>query len=160
MSEQRSRYGEQQAAFLNALRTGESPPPGFAADNLAAASQSLIRKRARQVAESWPAVAHALGADYASAFERFARGTPPPAEGEGAADGFAFACGLDQTMLTDEARAELLLARAVFIHDRGSVRLRHSPFAAAARLQEPRRLLLVMNLPIVGPRHVTIRLGG
>jgi hypothetical protein len=158
VSDHRIRYGEQQAAFLTALRTGESPPPGFAAEDLAAASHSLVHKRARQVQESWPALVHALGQDYARAFERFARTTPPPVEGEGAADGFAFACGLDPSTLTDEARAEVLLARAVFTLDDSGVRFRRRPLLAATRLDEPRRLLISMRLPLAGRRHLSIRL--
>jgi hypothetical protein len=159
VSPDRRRYGDEQAAFLHALRTGDPPPPGFAADDLAAASQSLIRKRARQVAADWPALVHALGPGYDEMFEGFARTTPPPVEGEGLADGFAFARQLGPDALTDDARAELLMARAIFTTRSGAARFRRGPFVAGARLREPHRLLLVLRMPGLGYRHVAIRLG-
>jgi hypothetical protein len=156
----RERYEAHQAELLDALRNPATPPDGFDATDLAAASDSLIRKRARQVAAGWPALAHALGDDYLRTFEQFARSTPPPALGEGLADGFAFASALPDLEPTDEVRAELLLARAIFKLRRCTATPRRGPYIAIARLRDPNRILVVTRVPTIGRYHAAIRLPG
>ena len=97
MCADRARYELQQAALLRALQGRDAILNGFETEDLAAASESLLRKRARAVADSWPALTHALGGEFLIEFERFARATRPPREGEGIADGFRFANSLDPT---------------------------------------------------------------
>ncbi|MDQ6778376.1 MAG: hypothetical protein M3071_19640 [Actinomycetota bacterium] len=160
MAPDRERYAERQAGLLRALRDPAHAPDGFAAADLAAASGSLVRKRARQVAASWPAVAHALGEAYLSRFERFARTTPPPAVGDGLGDGLAFAGTLDDRERTDEVRAETMLARGLFTLRHGTAARRRGPYLAAVRLGDPHRILVVAHLPGVGRYHAAIRIPG
>jgi len=116
----RARYGAQQTELLRALWRGEGFPAGFDDEDAGAASRSLIRKRARAVASSWPALTQSLGKDFMAAFERFARTTPPGGRGEGFSDGLAFARSLDRDALSDDARSELLLARGSIHGHRGT----------------------------------------
>jgi hypothetical protein len=81
VSTDRARYGAQQRALLGALHTGEAIPHGFAIDDLAAASTSLLHKRARAVAQNWPALTHSLDGEFLATFERYARKTLPPRSG-------------------------------------------------------------------------------
>jgi hypothetical protein len=156
----RERYAAQQAELLRALRDPGCSPDGFVAADLAAASSSLVRKRARQVAASWPALAHTLADDYLSRFAHFARTTPPPAGGEGLGDGLAFATTLDDLDASDEVRAEIALARGLFKLRKGTAAPRRGPYIGATRLGDPDRILLVTHLPGLGRFHAAIRIPG
>jgi hypothetical protein len=147
----REDYGARQAELLAALRDPEKRPRGFEADDLTAASGSLVRKRARQVAASWPALAHELGEDYLTAFARFVRTTPPPVVGEGLADGLAFASSLRELELTDHVRAEILLARGA---------LKRGLYLGVARLHDPHRILVVVRVPRLGRGHASFPIPG
>ena len=159
MCADRARYELQQAALLRALQGRDAILNGFETEDLAAASESLLRKRARAVADSWPALTHALGGEFLTEFERFARATPPPREGEGIADGFLFATSLDPNVLAEDARVEILLARGVFKLRPDGCQPRHGLFLSTALLNEPRRLLIVIHLPRLGRRHVAVHIG-
>lgn len=154
----RARLEADQAAFLEALQGRAPTPAGFDGDDMSAAAASLLRKRLGMVVHDWPALAYAVGEDLPEAFARYAQATPPPAVGEGLADGLGFALGLDPGTLTGEARAEILHARARFVVRSGRVAARRGPFAGAATLRHPRRVLVVMRLPGLGIGHV--QLGG
>jgi hypothetical protein len=158
VSADRAEYEARQAALLRALHSGQPDLDGFDSDDVAAASRSLLLKRMRAAAGSWPALANSLGPAFADQFERFARTTPPPRVGDGLADGLAFATTLDRHALTAHARAELLLARGLFGVRNGRVIPRRWPFLAVAVLPEPRRLLVVIHLPGLGRRHASVRL--
>jgi hypothetical protein len=160
VSAKRTRYGEEQAALLRALQTGESAPSGFAGDDLRAASSALLDKRTRAVAEAWPALAHSLGSQFPALFERFARQVPPPTVGGGLADGLVFASRLDEATLLEDAKAELMLARGLLKLRGTRASLRRGIFLAARRLAEPARLLVVAHVPLVGRCDVTLSLPG
>src|SRR5436305_10105167 len=83
----RASYESQQAALLHVLHGAEHPLAGFSDDDLAAASESLLRKRAHAVREHWPALTQCLGSRFLVEYKRYAATTPPPAAGEGVADG-------------------------------------------------------------------------
>lgn len=158
MPEDRSRYAARQAELLAALQGRAPAPEKFAPDDLSAASDSLLRKRTRAVAGSWPALAQSFGGRFGPAFASFARETPPPIEGDGLADGLAFALSLPTGSLDEDARTELLLVRATTVLDGRGARTRRGPFAGALRLHSPPRLLLVVTLPPARPRLFAIPL--
>lgn len=154
----REAYAARQAQLLDALLRGDEPPEGFDTAQAGAAGSSLRRKRGRAVALAWPALALALGDGYGARFDAFARSVDAPPSGDPLADGLAFALRLQPGELTDDARVELLLARAALGRDRdGRRRPRRTPFAAAARLAAPRpRTLIVVALPGLGRRCLPI----
>jgi hypothetical protein len=154
----RSRYEARQAELLRALIRGDAFPDGFAADKADAASRSLRRKRARAVAGAWPALRVTLGERFAARFDDFARGTPPPAWGDGFVDGLAFARTLPRDELTEAVRIELLLARAVVSGRAGAPRERRGLFVGVRSLHEPRRILVVLRAPGIGRRQLVVAL--
>jgi len=159
MAADRAAYAGRQARLLCSLISGEDFPAGFAADKAAAASLSLRRKRGRAVRLAWPALAHALGEDFEPRFDIFARAVAAPPVGGALADGLAFARGLPAGSLSERARVELLLARARLAPRHGDGhRRRRGVFLAGLVLQEPRRLLAVARLPLVGVREVVVGL--
>jgi hypothetical protein len=149
----RSGYAARQARLLDALLRGDDYPAGFAAAQADAAGRALRRKRARAVARAWPALTLDLGDASGTRFDAFARGTRAPASGDPLRDGLAFVRWLEHdTRLGDDARAELLLARAAL--------RRRGVFVAAAWLRRPcRRLLVAVRLPWGDPivRSVSTR---
>jgi hypothetical protein len=155
----RASYEAEQAALLRALIRGDEFPDGFQPDKAAAASRSLWRKRMRGVALAWPALALALGEDFESRFEAYARSAPPPALGHGFTDGLEFARTLARAELSDDARVELLLARVVAAGSGGAVRPRRGVFAGAAMVRDPRRAVVVVRLPIAGRGVYVVPLG-
>jgi len=160
MAADRSGLAERQAQLLRSLIRGEDFPAGFAAEQAAAASLSLRRKRGPAVAAAWPALAQALGDAFEPRFDAFARRLAAPAVGGGLADGLAFVRdALTDVVLPDEVRVELLLARARFRRGRGRGRVRgRRAFLGGIALREPRRLLVVCRVPVVGVRHVGVPL--
>ncbi len=161
MATDRRAYAERQEQLLRALVAGEGFPEGFAADKAAEASRSLRRKRGRIVAKAWPALVPELGERFDERFDAFARGAAAPASGGGVADGLAFVLTLEGAgRLGDDARVELLFARARFARGAGTARARRGAFLGAIVLREPRRLLVVVRLPRGGPRSLVVRAGG
>jgi hypothetical protein len=160
VSSDRDRLAAQQAAFLDSLQGRAPSPPGFDGGDLAAAGASLLRKRLGAVTRDWPALAHAVGDALPDAFAQYAQSNPPPVEGEGLADGLGFALSLDPATLTDEARVEVLHARARFGVSQGRVTARRGPFAGAARLRHPARVLVVVRLPGLGIGHFHLGMRG
>jgi hypothetical protein len=142
----RGAYAERQAQLLDALLRGDDPPPGFVAVQADAAGDALRRKRGRAVAHAWPALALSLGDAFAARFDAFARDGGVDASAEPLRDGLAFArwvAAADGAVLDDDARVEVLLARAAL--------RRRGPWARVARLRHPHaRLLAVARLPFVG----------
>ncbi len=149
----REAYAARQAQLLDALLRGVQPP-GFDAAQADAAGRALRRKRGRSVAHAWPALALHLGETFDARFDAFARSVGAPACGDALRDGLAFARSLGpHRTLTDDARAELLLAR-VALRRRGL-------FIGAAWLRRPRpRLLVVARLPWLRPVHRSVPSGG
>jgi hypothetical protein len=155
----RSRYEAGQAELLRALIRGDAFPDGFAADDADAASHSMRRKRTRAVANAWPALSVALGERFAARFDDFARRTPPPAWGDGFADGLAFARTLPRVELTEAVRIELLFARVAMTGRTGALRERRGVFVNARALHEPRRILVVLRAPGIGRRQLVVAFG-
>jgi hypothetical protein len=145
----RTGYGTRQAHLLDALLRGDAYPAGFVVAQADAAGRSLRRKRGRAVAGAWPALALDLGAAFDTRFDAFARREGAPEAGDPLRDGLAFARWLQRsTRLGDDARVELLLARAAL--------RRRGLFVRAARLRRPYpRLLVVARLPGIGPVHAS-----
>ena len=142
----RAAYAARQAQLLDALLRGDDPPPGFAAAQADAAGRSLRSKRGRLVAHAWPALALQLGDEFGARFDAFARTTDAPAAGGALQDGMTFARSLGAHALGDDARVELLLARAALC--------RRGLFVRAIRLRRPRRrLLVVARVPGLGWAH-------
>jgi hypothetical protein len=153
--------GPELAAFLDSLRGRAPSPPGFDGGDLAVARASLLRKRLGAVSRDWPALTYAVGEALPEAFAQYAQSTPPPVAGGGLADGLGFASRLDPGTLTDDARVEVLHARARFAIREGQVIARRGPFAGAVRLRHPARVLVVARLPGLGIGHVHLgALGG
>lgn len=145
-------YAECQAQLLAALLHGGEPPEGFAVAQTAASGRSLRRKRGGLVARALPALALQLGDGFGERFDAYARETDMPAFGDPFEDGLLFARSpACDVRLGDDARAELLLARAA-LRGRGL-------FVRAAWLRRPTpRLLVVMALPGLGPRRLVVAL--
>lgn len=157
MMADRRGYGERQTQLLCALVAGRDFPESFDAAKATDASRSLRRKRGRAVVKAWPALALALGPRFDERFDAFARSAAAPALGGALADGLAFARTLDASELSDDARVELLFARARLVHRAGMPRWRRSPFLGAITLHEPRRVLVVVRVPPGGARSLVLR---
>jgi hypothetical protein len=147
----REGYGARQAQLLDALLRGGDYPAGFVAAQADAAGRSLRRKRARAVAQAWPALALHLGDTFDARFDAFARTADAPASGNPLRDGLTFARSLGHDPpLSDDARVELLLARAAL--------RRRGVWVRAARLRRPyARLLVVARVPWLGVVHRALR---
>jgi hypothetical protein len=113
VSGERERLAGEQAALVRALVGGGPVPGGFDPDRVRATSDALARKRAREVARAWPALAAELGEGLTARFLADAARRPPPARGGALADGLAFARALArQGRLSGDARVEAMLAAA------------------------------------------------
>ncbi|HZN17676.1 MAG TPA: hypothetical protein VFB84_05725 [Micromonosporaceae bacterium] len=66
-----------QAALVAALVCGGAPPAGFDPDRLRAATAALLRKRAGEVAATWPLLAASLTPHWTARFTAWAAGRPP-----------------------------------------------------------------------------------
>jgi hypothetical protein len=146
------RLAAEQAALVRALVAGGPVPEGFEPDRVRATAAALARKRAREVARAWPALAADLGEVFTDRFVAFATGRPPPATGGAMADGLAFARALArQGRLSDGARVEAMLAAA---------RLSPRPARLAATLAgRPPRLVVLARAPGLGERGFSLPLG-
>jgi hypothetical protein len=152
----RAAYEARQAELLASLLRGGDYPAGFAPQAADAAGRALRAKRARAVADAWPAVAAELGEEFAGRFDAYARGTAgPPAAGGAIADGQAFVASLADPP-SDAVRVELLFARAVIGRGRRRPRPRRGPFVGAIWLRDPRRLLVLARLPGRDPRCLVV----
>jgi hypothetical protein len=148
----RERLAAEQAALVRALVDGGPVPAGFAPDRVRATAAALARKRAREVARAWPALAAELGDDFTARFLADAALRPPPAKGGALADGLAFAGALARTRrLSGNARVEAMLAAA---------RLSTRPARLAATVAgPPRRLVVTVRLPGLGDHWLSVPLG-
>jgi hypothetical protein len=73
----RRELAARQATLVAALVTGTDVPAGVNAGRLAAARRALLRKRAGEVAASWPLLAASLGHEWTPSFVEWAAGHPP-----------------------------------------------------------------------------------
>jgi hypothetical protein len=72
-----SSLAEQQAALVAALVAGADVPDGFDFPLVRATRVALMRKRAGEVAGTWPLVATSYGANWFAAFAAWAADRPP-----------------------------------------------------------------------------------
>jgi hypothetical protein len=152
VNRERERLAAGQAARVRALVAGGPVPGGFDPDRVRATSAARAGKRAREVARAWPALAAELGQEFSGRFLAFAATRPPPARGGALADGLAFAHALAaRGRLPGDARVEALLAAA---------HLSRSPARLAATLAgPPRRLVIMLRVPGLGDRCLSLPLG-
>jgi len=66
-----------QAELVETLVQGGDVPAGFDTDRVTAAREQLLRKRAGEVAATWPALSASEGSDWYAHFSAWARGRPP-----------------------------------------------------------------------------------
>ncbi|WP_067694975.1 hypothetical protein [Nocardia jejuensis] len=79
---------EQQAELVRALVAGAPAPPGFDVGALAATAHALLHKRAAEVSNRFPLLAHGCGPDFTATFMDWAATRPKTTT---AADAAAFA---------------------------------------------------------------------
>jgi hypothetical protein len=120
---------------------------------IALASAGIARKRARQVARAFPALARDLGADYQETLAAFARATPP-GDGGAIADGLALGTVVARKRrLSDDAKVEQMVAAVTSC--RGVPR--RVPHLAATLTRHPRGIVMVTHLPVLGTRVLSLR---
>ncbi|HEX4795113.1 MAG TPA: hypothetical protein VH370_15065 [Humisphaera sp.] len=104
-----------QAALVATLKTGAPRPPGFAADQLDIASDSLLSKRRRSLQKMWPTIQAALADKYAPLFRAYARDFPFADPDDTRSEGRRFARWLlqhaDISPQTQSTAATILLTR-------------------------------------------------
>jgi hypothetical protein len=144
----RARLATAQQALVQALVGGGPVPAEFDPDRVQATSRALARKRARAVANTWPALARTLGDGFTARFLAYAAGQPPPTGGA-LADGLAFTRVLKaQGRLPGDVRVERLLAQG---------RLANRPVRLAATFAgSPLRLVMTVRAPLLGERWATL----
>jgi hypothetical protein len=150
------RLAAAQAALVRALVAGGPTPAGFDPTRVAATATALRRKRARQVAKAFPALAQSLGDGFTTRFQAYAAANPPPSAGT-LSDGLRFAKTLTRTgELVGEARVERLIAHARLAGGRS----RQTVYCRAVLTGEPRsrRLVAVVRAPLLGEHWLTIPL--
>lgn len=104
---------ERQRALVEALVAGGEIPAGFAAAGVRATRAALRRKRAGEVARTWPFLAAAFGDRWTPTFAAWADGRPPQGS---LRDGWDFARTVRDT-LPPLAREELAEREAAFAYD-------------------------------------------
>lgn len=112
-----------QASLVAALTQGAPVPPGFDARLVDVARVALLRKRAGEVAKSWPLLAAGAGPGWPAAFAGWAAARPTQGS---LRDGWDFA--RDAAELPPGAREELAVREAVWRYDgRSAPRRRRAP---------------------------------
>ena len=136
---------------------GGPAPPGLDADMIALARAGIVRKRARQAARAFPALARDVGPDYDDAFAAFAA-AHPPADGGALADGLAFGGIIAHDRgLSDDAKLERMVAIARVTTRGGRLTRRRAPHIAAALTRRPPGIVIVVGAPGVGARVLSLR---
>lgn len=140
---------------MRALQGGPVPA-GLDERMIGVTRDALGRKRARQVAKAFPALARDLGPEYQALFRVFARTTPPREEGS-LADGLAFAAHVArERRLSDGARVELTVARSTVAARRGRLRARRGLYVRAILTRRPRGIIVVGRVPSRAPRVFSV----
>jgi hypothetical protein len=149
----RRQLAEEQARLVEALTRSGALPEGFDGDRLRAAAESLLRKRTREAAHAWPALARALGESFDEKFRDFAGRVPLPHEGGPLADGRAFAADLAaRGELPDEGRLEALTVDLHYRRTARGLKRRRGLAVRVIRLRQARRLVIAVRLPWLGVR--------
>jgi hypothetical protein len=106
---------ERQAELVTALVAGGPPPAGFDQERLRATTEALLRKRAGEVGERWPALRIQFGPQWTDAFAAWARDRPPQGS---LRDGWDLARTLaDRGTLGPLAAVELAQREAAYHYD-------------------------------------------
>lgn len=149
MSSARERLARAQEELARALGMGAPVPAGFDVERVQAAARALVDKRRRGAERMWPALASALGADFAPRFEAWAREHPMTVEPNALADGRRFAEALrEEGVLPDSLAIPLqdfdLRWR---VTDEGELLPRRGFALSVARPGPSARLRLAVRLP-------------
>jgi hypothetical protein len=148
VSDRRARLAAREAELVRALHGGPVPA-GLDEKMIGLTRDALARKRARQVARAFPALARDLGSEYQAQFVAFAETNPPQNEG-GLADGLAFgAYAARRWRLSDDSRVELMIAGSRL---NGRLEPRRGPYLAATATRRPAGVIIVARLPGLGIR--------
>ena len=140
---------------MRALQGGPVPA-GLDERMIGVTRDALGRKRARQVARAFPALARDLGPEYQALFQAFARTTPPGEEGS-LADGLAFGTNVGrERRLSDAARVELMVARSTVTASRGRLQPRRGVYVGAIPTRRPLGITVVGRAPGHAPRVVSV----
>lgn len=124
---------------------------------IALARDGIVRKRARQVARAFPALARDLGSDYQDAFAAFAAATPP-SDGGALADGLSFGAVVARERgLSDDAKLERMVALAGVSIRRGRLTRRRTPHLAATLTRSPPGIVVIARGPGLGTRVLSLR---
>ncbi|WP_433614589.1 hypothetical protein ACQP2P_08940 [Dactylosporangium sp. CA-139114] len=103
----------QQAALVASLVAGGELPPGFDGPAVQATRVALRRKRAGEVARTWPMLAASYGRSWPATFAAWAQGRPPNGS---LRDGWDFARAMGPA-LPELAREELAQRESAFTYD-------------------------------------------
>ena len=74
----REELARRQAELVGALVAGDAVPAGFDPNRIRATEEALLRKRAGEVADRWPALRGQFGPQWSDAFAEWARGAGLP----------------------------------------------------------------------------------
>jgi hypothetical protein len=121
-----------QAELVSALVTGAPVPPGFDLARVGAAQRALLRKRAGEVARSWPMLAASAGDRWPREFAEWAAGRAPQGS---LRDGWDLARAWSQAgRLSGPAAAELAEREAAWAYDGRSAPRRRPGWSRRWRL--------------------------
>lgn len=124
---------------------------------IALARAGIVRKRSRQVAKAFPALARDLGPDYEDAFAAFA-GANPPHSGGSLSDGLAFGIIVARERgLSDDAKLERMVAIAGVTTRGGRLTRRRMPHIGATVTRSSPGIVIVASGPGVGTRVLSLR---
>lgn len=156
LADRRAQLGARETELVQALHGGATPP-GLDATMIALARGGIARKRARQVARSFPVLARDLGADYQVAFAAFAAANPPQ-DGGALADGLSFGGIVARERgLSDDAKLERMVAVARVTTRHGRLRRRRAPHIGATLMRSPPGIVIVARGPGLGTRVLSLR---
>jgi hypothetical protein len=148
--EAREKLAREQAALARALGLGEPVPAGFDAERVRASADTLLAKRRRLVQRAWPALAAALGKDFAERFNTWARSHPLlGVEPHPLSDGRRFAEALRAAgPLPEAVEGELFGFDLRWrLTPEGGLLPRRGLVLKVARLETTRRRVLAIRLP-------------
>jgi len=162
--EQRDQVSGEQEALVRALVGAAPPPPTFDADRVTTAAASLVGKRAREVADSWPQLARCLGPRLTERFLDWADSHPVPTGISNPwADGLAFQLAevssseldTDAIMERQRGRAQAVVRRSGGPGTPAKVRRRRGPLLLVKRSRSRRagRRRTIITLTVT-PDHV------
>jgi hypothetical protein len=144
-----------QAALVAALVAGAPLPAGFDSARVAAAARALLRKRAGEVARSWPELARSYGSRWPKDFAGWAAERPPRGSW---LDGWDFARA-HRAALTPDARAELAGCAARWVYQDGAeprrrrgMRLERFPSGLVINVAGRTRILRSRRMFVPSPR--------